>query len=119
MDKSFNLAKGKIVLDGSPSNPTSFPHDYSRCPFPVSVFHNIFPNGKSVPRNWLVWSQTAQGLYCFPCCIFQGSDNQELLMFTRSDAGIKDNWKKLYDKSDSHQQNTSHLSHHCAWKDLE
>ena len=113
------LQREKIVSDGPPSNPTSFPRDSSGCPLPVGIFHKTLPNGESVPRDWLVWSQTAQGLYCFPCCLFQGSDNKELSMLTRSDAGIKDNWKKLYDKVDSHQRNTSHLSHYCTWKDLE
>ena len=69
-------------------------------------------------RDWLVWSQSAQGLFCFPSCLFEGCE-QQLSMLTRPDAGLKDNWRKLYDRIQSHQRNCAHLSHYCDWKSLQ
>ena len=37
----------------------------------------------------------------------------------RPDAGITDNWRKLYTKIHSHECNSTHLSHYCDWKALE
>ena len=64
-----------------------------------------------------MWSQSAQGLFCFPCFLFKGYE-QQLSMLTRPDAGLKDNWRKLYDRVQSHQRNSAHLSRYCEWKRL-
>ena len=68
-------------------------------------------------RDWLVWSPSAQGLFCFPCCLFKGCE-QQLSMLTRPDAGLKDNWRKLYDRVKSHQRSSAHLSRYCDRKRL-
>ena len=109
--------KEVIVLNGPPQNPSAFPRDSSGRPFPENIFYETLPNGEKVCRDWLVWSPSAQGLFCFPCCLFKGCE-QQLSMLTRPDAGLKDNWRKLYDRVKSHQRSSAHLSRYCDWKRL-
>ena len=110
--------KEVIVLNGPPQIPSSFPRDSSGRPFPENIFYETLPNGEKVYRDWLVWSPSAQGLFCFPCCLFRGCE-QQLSILTRPDAGLKDNWRKLYERVQSHQRNSAHLSCYCDWKSLQ
>ena len=109
-----------IVINGYPRTPLSFPRDSFGRHFPENIFHETLPNGEKVSRDWLVWSQSAQGLFCFPCCLFQGHEQQlPVSMLSKPDAGFKDNWRKLYDRLQSHQRNSAHLSRYYDWKSLE
>uniref|UniRef100_H2ZW52 DUF4371 domain-containing protein n=1 Tax=Latimeria chalumnae TaxID=7897 RepID=H2ZW52_LATCH len=111
-----------IVLNGVPKNPASFPRDSCGRAFPVNIFFKTLPNGEKVSRDWLVWSQSAQGLFCFPCCLFDrcsSEQEQQVSMLGKSDARLKDNWKKLYDLVTSHEHNPVHLSLYFDWKNLE
>uniref|UniRef100_H3A7E7 Uncharacterized protein n=1 Tax=Latimeria chalumnae TaxID=7897 RepID=H3A7E7_LATCH len=105
-----------IVLSGVPKN-----RDSCGRAFPVNIFFKTLPNGEKVSRDWLVWSQSAQGLFCFPCCFFDGccEQEQQVSMLGRSDAGLKDNWRKLYNWVTSHEHNSVHLSLYFDWKNLE
>ena len=91
--------------------------------FPTSIFFQELPNGEKVKRDWLVWSSSAQGLFCFACCLFQDLSQQEKRsqpsQLTGSDAGIKDNWKKLYEKIETPQRNSAHITCYLICKDLE
>ena len=64
-----------------------------------------------------------QGLFCFPCCLFQDLSQQDKTsrtsQLTRTDAGLKDHWRKLYDKIDTHQRNSIRVLCYLTWKDLE
>ena len=75
---------------------------------------------EKVSQDWLVWSQSAQGLFCFPCCCFQSREQQlHVSMLSKPDGGLKDNWRKLYERVQSHQRNSAHLSCYYDWKSLE
>ena len=112
--------KEVIVVNGPPQISLSFPRDSFGRHFPESIFHETLPNGEKVSRDWLVWSQSAQGLFCFPCCLFQSREQQlHVSMLSKPDAGLKDNWRKLYERVQSHQRNSAHLSCYYDWKSLE
>ena len=38
------------------------------------LFYKL-PNGEDVHRDWLVWSESKQALFCFPCRLFTPSSN--------------------------------------------
>uniref|UniRef100_A0A1X7V161 DUF4371 domain-containing protein n=1 Tax=Amphimedon queenslandica TaxID=400682 RepID=A0A1X7V161_AMPQE len=40
-------------------------------------------------------------------------------MLTKPSLGIRDNWRKLYDKVQGHERNTNHLQLYCEWQSLE
>lgn len=105
-----------LVLAGPPKNPPSFPRDSSMRAFPVNIFLKTLPNGEKVLRDW---SQSNQGLFCFSCCLFREEQQSESSMLAKSNAGITDNWRKLYDRVQSHERNSSHLLYYCNWKHLE
>ncbi|MCY3927482.1 MAG: DUF4371 domain-containing protein [Acidobacteria bacterium] len=112
-----------IARNGPPKNPSSFPHDTKGRTLPESIFTKTLPNGETVSRDWLVWSQSKLALFCFPCCLFNKHSTLEqqasLSKLARPDAGITNNWRKLYTKIHSHECNSAHLSRYCDWKALE
>lgn len=88
-----------IVMKGPPALPTNFPRDSKKREFPKNILFQKLPNGESVPRDFLVWSSSSAALLCFPCSVFgkQGAASESSLLF-RWNGGIKDNWRKLYDR---------------------
>jgi hypothetical protein len=54
---------------------------------------------------------------CFPCSVFgkQGAASESSLLF-RWNGGIKDNWRKLYDRVSSHQGSQIHQKYYLDWK---
>ncbi len=112
--------RNAIVMKGPPPNPFVYPRDSSRHRFPLNIFYRTLLNGQKVPRDWLVWSRLVKGLFCFSCCVMKGSNvvNHDS-MLTKQDLGIRDNWRKLYEKIHSHEHNPAHLNLYCEWKGLE
>ena len=86
------------------------------------IFQDL-PNGEKVKRDWLVWSSPAQGLFYFACCLFQDLPREDRAsqssQLARSDVGVKDNWRKLYEKIEAHQRISHHITCYLTWKDLE
>lgn len=58
------------VRHGPKKLPQTLPKDIENRSFPNSVFHQKLRNSESTLRDWLVWSQMKQALYCFPCRLF-------------------------------------------------
>ena len=115
-----------IARNEPPKNPYSFPHDTKGRMLPKSIYTKTLPNGETVSRDWLVWNQFIIALFCFLCCLFNKHSTLEqyrvqvsLSKLARLDAGITNNWRKLYTKIHSHECNSAHLSHYCDWKALE
>mgnify|MGYP003462097065 FL=1 len=52
-----------------------FPNDYANRVFPNTILCYKLPNGEDVHRDWLVWSESKQALFCFPCRLFTPSSN--------------------------------------------
>ena len=121
---STKIQKEAIIRECTPENPQCFPRDSSgRCFDSKSIFFQDLPNGEKVKRDWLVWSSPAQGLFYFACCLFQALPREDRAsqssQLARCDAGVKDNWRKLYEKTEAHQRNSHHITCYLTWKDLE
>nr|XP_047144759.1 uncharacterized protein LOC101236259 [Hydra vulgaris] len=75
---------------------------------------------KKVQRDYLIWSQSSNSLFCFPCFLFgcenSGSYGDRSLL--RWNGGIKNDWRKLSDRIKSHHSNPVHQSHYLNWKTL-
>ena len=99
-----------IVLMEPQLPPKSLPKDNKSRSFPMSIFSRKMPNGETVARDWLVWSETAQSLFCFCCCLFAtkspSSTQSEL---SHSQLGCNDNWRKLYEKTLGHKKSSAHI----------
>ena len=115
-----------IVHNGPPKAPSSFPYDTKGRMLPDSIFTKTLPNGETVSRDWLVWSQSKHALFCFPCCLLnkhstleQHQVQESLSKLARTNADITNNWRKLYTKIHSHECNSAHLSYYCDWKAME
>ena len=59
-----------IVFMGPQLPPKSLPKDNKSRSFPMSIFSRKMPNGQTVTREWLVWTETAERLFSFCCCLF-------------------------------------------------
>ena len=90
-----------IVLMGPQLLPKSLPKDNKSRSFPMSIFSRKVPNGETEARDWLVWSETAQSLYCFCCCLFatKSPPLSTQSEFSHPQLGCNDNWRKLYEKT--------------------
>ena len=53
------------VQRGHQRHPTVFPPDKTGRNFPCSLLNTQLSNGEKVLRDWLVWSNEKQSLYCF------------------------------------------------------
>ena len=78
--------------------PLQFPNDSSNRVFPNTILCYKLPNG-----DWLVWSESKQALFCFPCRLFTPSSNMNHSLLASSTGYSKDNkWKKLNDRIPEH-----------------
>lgn len=85
-------------------------------PFPGSVFFEKQQNGEKFKRDWLVWSRTAIGLFCFPCSLLGSPDcggKANLLIWN---GGFNDNWRKVLDRVQTHQSSQMHRGHYVDWQ---
>ena len=111
--KLRNKDRDEIAAKGPPQNPEKFPKDETDRAFPMSIFTRLMPNGESIQRDWLVWSDSCQGLLCFSCCMFNESPpSQGRSLFSHPKMGYRGKWKKLYDKVKSHEQITMHITNY-------
>lgn len=70
-------------------------------------------------RDWLVWSEEAASVFCFPCTLFKCEDDtQQMYKSQLCQGGINDKWRKLYEKVKSHEANICHLKNYITWKEL-
>ena len=110
-----------IVLNGLPITPKKLPKDSSNRKFPLAALQDTFKNEESLKRDWIVWSDSEKALFCFPCSLFcikekygAGKDS----LFLRWNGGVKDNWRKLYNKIKIHHSNETHKTAYLDWKEL-
>ena len=71
--KLGNKDRDEIAAKGPPPNPENLPKDETDRAFPTSIFMKFMPNGESIRRDWLVWSDSCQGLFCFSSCMLNES----------------------------------------------
>ena len=111
--------RDSVTLTGPQPLPKNLPKDSKGRSFPMSIFSRKMPNGETVARDWLVWSETAQSLFCFCCCLFATkSPPSARSEFSHPQLGCNDNWRKLYEKTEAHEKNVAHISNYIKWRDL-
>ncbi|CAL4160085.1 unnamed protein product, partial [Meganyctiphanes norvegica] len=119
----------RYVTIGHIPLPQRFPKDAFKRKFPESILKSQIPNGEIHARDWLVWSQKKQALYCFPCRLFwykivknSNSDPDSYLVSTLVSAegwGVNVRWQKLYLRIPSHERGNPHKKCYLAWRELE
>ncbi|CAB4018775.1 zinc finger MYM-type 1-like, partial [Paramuricea clavata] len=115
----FLPVRGTLVKMGPQLPPRILPKDSKSRSFPMSIFSKVMPSGETVARDWLVWSETTQNLFCFCCCLFaRKSASATQSEFSHPQLGCNDNWRKLYEKTQSHEKSFSHVSNYMKWRDL-
>ncbi|XP_072375305.1 zinc finger MYM-type protein 1-like [Diabrotica undecimpunctata] len=108
------------VTKGPQAHPNMFPADSTRRQFPLSLLKFKLPNNEVVPRDWLVWGEVKQALFCFPCRLFCTQTEVVRSKFASVSGYPKEHkWKKLYEKIREHQNSLSHKECYLKWKDLE
>lgn len=68
----------------------------------VNIFQSTLPNGDTVLRDWLLYSQTTGKVFCVPCCLFQ-----PITMKTNFSTGFND-WKHSNELLKQHEQSQDH-----------
>lgn len=67
-----------------------------------------------------LYSHHQQKGYFASLTVMKGSNTiKHESMLTVHRLGITDNWRKLYDKKNSHERNIAHCHLYCEWKGLE
>ena len=108
-----------IAVMGPQPIPKNLPNDSKNRSFPMSIFSKRMPNGETVKRDWLVWSETGKSLNCFSCCLFSTKSPSPVVSeFSHPELGCKDNWRKLYEKTEAHEKSTMHISNYVQWRNL-
>ena len=61
------------------------------------AFSRNLRNGELKKREWLLYSESRQSLYCYPCCLMSSSPSP----FSK---GGFNNWKKVHEKLSEHEK---------------
>lgn len=90
-----------------------FPVNDSGRRFSEYHYNKILVNGEKLDRRWMIYSQTKDSVYCFPCRIF-GLQNTKI----GSREGLCD-WRHLGDYLKSHESSQQHKDFMLKWVNLE
>ncbi|XP_013777812.1 zinc finger MYM-type protein 1-like, partial [Limulus polyphemus] len=113
------------VTNGNIPLPKTFPKDTCNQVFPESIMKFQSTNGELHVRDWLVWSQQKQALYCFLCRLFwhktvetsTSASMSALVSAEGWDANGK--WQKLSHRIPKHEKDNGHRECDLAWRKLE
>ena len=108
----------RAVKCGPPRHPLSFPKDDNATKFPQYVLNYKTQNGEIKPRDWLVWSEEKEGLFCFPCRLF-GSGLSKSILASKDGWPKSKGWKKLYNRIPEHQASSVHSASYVKWRMLQ
>ena len=98
----------------------------SRChrsSFSILFVHEKKENGESENRDWLVYSQFKNALFCFPCGLFAYTEscNRSTPSYLTSvnGCGPSSKWKRLFDHIPAHENSTNNKRCYLEWRQLE
>lgn len=86
--------------------------------FSQKWIYKILPNGEKVKRQWLLYSQSKDALFCFPCRLFSIDDKKDKSAFSNIDEGFND-WRNLNPLIVNHERSIPHRHSYVDWKELE
>ena len=119
LDETPSLEQVRTAVQrGHQGYPTVFPPDKTGRNIPISLLHIQLNNGKKVLRDWLVWSNEKQSLYCLCCRLFYKGPTQSRPALAQLH-GICDNWRKLYEKIHQYKKSQVHKLSYLEWRGLE
>ena len=93
----------------------SFPLDEKKRHFSAHYLERVLDNGEKLKRRWLVYSQSADKVFCFCCKIFQAT---AVNVSSLAMAGSKD-WKHLNDILKQLERSATHFSAYGKWMEAE
>lgn len=92
-------------------------------PFPNYLHYAKSANGREkIRRDWLIYSESAEALYCIPCLLFSHEQTRPSKSALNSKDGVKlanIKWQKMYGKLPEHETNASHKQCYLKWKSLQ
>ncbi|XP_040372930.1 zinc finger MYM-type protein 1-like [Rosa chinensis] len=93
----------------------NFPKDSRGRHFSSENFFRYLPNGQKQDRNWLVYSESLDRIFCFCCKLFK-KDEQKINLGNIAGVGYKD-WKNLGRRLKDHE--TSNVHDYCMSRWIE
>ena len=90
-----------------------YPRNQEGRHFSQSYFKRKLPNGEVFPRQWLVYSNSKDSVFCFCCRIFEIKSSSKLVC-----DGYK-NWKHLSEIIGIHENGVAHMGCYQRWKEME
>uniref|UniRef100_H3B153 HAT C-terminal dimerisation domain-containing protein n=1 Tax=Latimeria chalumnae TaxID=7897 RepID=H3B153_LATCH len=77
----------------------------------------ILPNGETVERKWLMYSETQRAVFCFPCMLF-GKKSPSTPNIANPKRGFSD-WKHLSPRIGEHENSPEHRQSYLSWRSFE
>lgn len=77
--------------------------------FSVTHFERVMPNGETFKRKWLVYSKSADKVYCFCCRLFNTNPHSNL-----GKEGF-DDWRHLSTRLKTHETSSDHRRAMNSW----
>lgn len=94
--------------------PKNIPSDDKGPHFSKKWFYRNLSNGERVRRQWLMYSELKNSVFCFPCLLFS-NDNRTCPFINNG----FDDWQHLNPYIPDHEKSKSHLNNFISWKELE
>jgi len=82
--------------------------------FSKKWFYRNLSNGEKVRRQWLMYSEVKNSIFCFPCLLFS-NDNKTCAFLNN---GFND-WQNLNPYIPDHEKSKSQLNNFISWRDFE
>lgn len=105
-----------LLVEKGPQHcePKNVPRDNKGRHFSKKWFYRNLSNGEKVRRQWLMYSEVKNTVFCFPCVLF--SNDTSTCPFSNN--GFND-WQHLNPYIPDHEKSKSHLNNFISWKELE
>jgi len=105
-----------LLVEKGPQHyePKNVPIDDKGQHFSKKWFHRNLSNGERVRRQWLMYSELKNSVFCFPCLLFS-NDNRTCPFLNNG----FDDWQHLNPYIPDHKKSKSHLNNFISWKELE
>ena len=112
--------KENYVTRGHIDFPLTLPKDDNDQTFPKGILKFRNNNAEQHTRDWLVWSQHKESLYCFPCRLFSNSVCCRISASKSSLATVKGwpvsaKWRKLCNRVPEHEKSNEYRECYLAW----
>jgi len=82
--------------------------------FTVNNYYLNLANGEKVRRTWLVYSTSADSVYCFPCFVFRDGKNLNRSGLS-SEGGFENKWSCLSKALKDHEGSVQHKECMLKW----